>query len=316
MPNWIMPNRIMPDRLPDSGAPEAHRCGTAALVGRPNVGKSTLLNALIGWRLSIAGPKPQTTRHRILGVLTRPQGQILFLDTPGMHRDGGRAINRQLNRAARQAIAQADVAVQVIEAGRWSGEDQLVWEALAQSTQPRLLALNKVDAKKDKKQLLPFIAQVCETHAYDAVYLVSARRRDGLIELESGILQRLPVAPPNFAADELTDRSERFLAAELVREQVMLRLAQELPYAATVEIDDFREGENRAEIEASIWVEREGQKGIVIGAGGAQLKAIGSAARRAMEQVFERRVHLRLWVKVRENWSDDEAALRRFGYSD
>jgi GTPase len=293
-----------------------HRCGTAALVGRPNVGKSTLLNALIGSRLSIVGPKPQTTRHRILGILTRPQGQILFLDTPGLHRDVGRAINRQLNRAARQAIGEADVAVQVIEAGRWSGEDELVWKALAESGRPRLLALNKIDAKKDKKALLPLIAKIGQTHAYDGVFLVSARRRDGLAELERGILEHLPAAPPVYAEDELTDRSERFLAAELVREQLMLRLAQELPYATTVEIDDFSEGGKRAEIGATIWVEREGQKAIVIGAGGAQLKIIGSAARRAMEQVFERRVFLRLWVKVRENWSDDEASLRRFGYSD
>jgi GTP-binding protein Era len=302
--------------VPKTATPGAHHCGTAALVGRPNVGKSTLLNALVGWRLSIAGPKPQTTRHRILGILTRAKGQILFLDTPGLHRDSGRAINRQLNRAARQAIGEADVAIQVIDAGRWSGEDQLVWNALAESTRPRLLALNKIDAQKDKKALLPFIAKVCETRAYDGVFLVSARRRDGLAELEQGILDHLPIAPAVYAEDELTDRSERFLAGELVREQLMLRLAQELPYATTVEIEEFKEAGKRSEITATIWVEREGQKAIVIGAGGAQLKIIGSAARRAMEQVFERRVFLRLWVKVRENWSDDEAALRRFGYSD
>jgi GTP-binding protein Era len=300
----------------ETAMPETHRCGTAALVGRPNVGKSTLLNALVGWRLSIAGPKPQTTRHRILGILTRPQGQILFLDTPGLHRDSGRAINRQLNRAARQAIGEADVAIHVIDAGRWSGEDELVWSALAESARPRLLALNKIDAQKDKKALLPFIAKISETRAYDGVFLVSARRRDGLTELEQAILDHLPIAPATYAEDELTDRSERFLAAELVREQLMLRLAQELPYATTVEIEEFKESDKRSEITATIWVEREGQKAIVIGAGGAQLKIIGSAARRAMEQVFERRVFLRLWVKVRENWSDDEAALRRFGYSD
>ena len=300
----------------ESAAPATHRCGTAALVGRPNVGKSTLLNALVGWRLSIAGPKPQTTRHRILGILTRPAGQILFLDTPGLHRTSGRAINRQLNRAARQAIGAADVAVQVIEAGRWGSEDQLVWDALAATGRPRLLVLNKIDAQKDKKALLPFIAQLGETHAYDGVFLISARRRDGLAELEQAIVDRLPMAPTAYSADELTDRSERFLAAELVREQLMLRLAQELPYSTTVEIEQFSEGDKRIEITATIWVEREGQKAIVIGAGGAQLKIIGSAARRAMEQVLERRVFLRLWVKVRENWSDDEAALRRFGYCD
>lgn len=292
------------------------RCGTVALVGRPNVGKSTLLNALIGWRLSIAGPKPQTTRHRILGVLTREHAQVLFLDTPGLHQGRAHALNRQLNRAARGAIGEADGAVQVVEAGRWTGEDEAVYSALASSGHPRFLAVNKVDAKKDKKQLLPFLAEISSKRTYDAVYMVSARKRDGLAELEQGLIARLPERPPLYAADEITDRNERFLAAELVREQAMLQLAQELPYAVSVEVSEFREGERGVEIEATLWVEREGQKGIVIGEGGSRLKAIGSAARKSMEHLFERRVHLRLWVKVVENWSDDEAALRRFGYAD
>ena len=291
------------------------RCGTVALVGRPNVGKSTLLNAMLGWHLSIAGPKPQTTRHRILGILTRPQGQILFLDTPGMHRSGGRAINRQLNRAARQAIAEADVTVQIVEAGRWTAEDTQVWNAL-DPRRPRLLAINKVDTSKNKAILLPFIEKISSERPFDAVFLVSARRRDGLDKLERGIIERLPQAPAIYAEDELTDRSERFLAGEMVREQVMLRLSNELPYAATVEVTQFSEEEGRSVIHATIWIEREGQKAIVIGAGGAQLKAIGTAARRVMEKAFGRRVHLQLWVRVRENWSDDEAALKRFGYAE
>lgn len=294
-----------------------HRCGTAAIVGRPNVGKSTLLNALVGQRISITGPKPQTTRHRILGIVTRAQGQILLLDTPGLHRGVEQAINRQLNRAARGALAEADVIAHVIEAGRWTAEDEAVWQAVSVSKAFKLLAINKVDAQKDKKQLLPFIQKISADHAYDAIYLISASRRDGLPELENAIIEHLPIAPAVFGEDEVTDRNERFLAAELVREQVMLRLAQELPYAVAVEIETFTERpKGGAEIHAVIWVEREGQKGIVIGAGGAQLKAIGSAARRAMEQVLDRRVFLKLWVKVRENWSDDEAALRRFGYED
>jgi GTP-binding protein Era len=306
---------MTPDRSAAAAA-ERHRCGTAALVGRPNVGKSTLLNALLGWHLSIVGPKPQTTRHKILGILTRPAGQILFVDTPGLHRGGGRALNRRLNRGAREALAQADLAVHLIEAGRWTGEDQLVWEALAAAKLPRLLVLNKIDTRQNKETLLPFLAEVSATHAYDGVYLVSAKSRDGLAELELGIIEHLPPGAAIYADDELTDRSERFLAAELVREQLMLRLAQELPYSTAVEIHEFSDGAARAEIEATIWVEREGQKAIVIGAGGMQLKAIGSAARRKMEKLFERRVHLKLWVKVRENWSDDEAALKRFGYTD
>jgi GTP-binding protein Era len=295
----------------------AYRCGTAALVGRPNVGKSTLLNALIGWRLSIVSPKPQTTRHRILGVLTDPTSQILFLDTPGMHKTAGRAINRQLNKAARQTIAEADVVVQVAEAGRWSAEDQAVYEAsTGREGRAHLLVLNKIDAKKDKKILLPFIAELDGSHAFDGIFLVSAHKKDGLDELLAAIRGRLPENPPAFADDEITDRSERFLAAELIREQVMRQLSQELPYSTTVEIEDFRQGDVRDEIDAVIWVEREGQKPIVIGEGGLMLKAIGTAARKAMTRLFERRVHLRLWVKVRENWSDDEGALRRFGYAD
>jgi GTP-binding protein Era len=295
----------------------SYRCGTAALVGRPNVGKSTLLNALIGWRLSIVSPKPQTTRHRILGVLTNTTSQILFLDTPGMHKTGGRALNRQLNKSARQTLAEADVVVQVAEAGRWTSEDQAVYEAsTGRGERPHLLALNKIDAKKDKKILLPFIAELNASRTFDGIFLVSARQKDGLDELLAAIRSRLPLNPPAFGDDEITDRSERFLAAELIREQMMRQLSQELPYSTTVEIEDFREGDERDEIDAVIWVEREGQKAIVIGEGGLMLKAIGTAARKAMLRLFEKRVHLRLWVKVRENWSDDEGALRRFGISD
>jgi GTP-binding protein Era len=292
-----------------------HRCGLVALLGRPNVGKSTLQNALVGFRVSIVSPKPQTTRHRILGIATKPGAQILFVDTPGMHTEAKRAINRQLNRAARGAIDEVDVLVHVIEAGRWTDEDERVWQALRSAAKPVLLAMNKVDAIKDRSQLLPFIAQVSEGRDYAAVLLVSARRADGLKELEREIVTRLPLAPPVYGEDEITDRSERFLAAELVREQLMRQLGQELPYSCTVEIEQFGEREDGvAEIGAVIWVERAGQKAIVIGAAGARLKEVGTAARLAMERLFERRVFLRLWVRVRENWSDDEAALKRFGY--
>jgi GTP-binding protein Era len=298
---------------PESGA---HRTGTVAVVGRPNVGKSTLLNALVGERLSITGPKPQTTRHRILGIASRPDAQILLVDTPGLQRSDGRAIGRQLNRSARQALADADLLVHVVEAGRWSGEDEDVWQALSATRQPRVLAVNKIDRLRDKGLLLPFIAKVTAQRSYDAVIPIAAKTGDGVAELERAIVERLPFGPPLRGDDELTDRSERFLAAERIREQLMLRLSQELPYATTVEIESFEDGAKGADIAAVIWVERAGQKAIVIGAGGEQLKAIGSAARLAMQRLFGRKVHLRLWVKVRENWSDDEAALRRFGYAE
>ncbi|MCQ4163187.1 GTPase Era [Tahibacter harae] len=300
---------------PPADHPADHRCGLVALLGRPNVGKSTLQNALVGFRVSIVSPKPQTTRHRILGIATRPGAQILFVDTPGMHAEAKRAINRQLNRAARGAIDEVDVLIHVIEAGRWNDEDERVWQALRAAGKPVLLAINKVDAVKDRSQLLPFIAQTTQGRDYAAVLLVSARRADGLKELEREIVARLPLAPPVYGEDEITDRSERFLAAELVREQLMRQLGQELPYSCTVEIEQFGEREDGvSEIGAVIWVERAGQKAIVIGAAGARLKEVGTAARLAMERLFERRVFLRLWVRVRENWSDDEAALKRFGY--
>jgi GTPase len=205
----------------------------------------------------------------------------------------------------------------VIEAGRWTDEDQALYEALAEQAIPRLLVINKVDLSKDKTALLPFVAELSEKHSFDAVHYVSALKRKGLEALTQDILKRLPVRAPVFGEDEITDRSERFLAAEMVREQLMLRLDQELPYATTVEIEQFKDREDGvAEIHAVIWVERDGQKAIVIGQGGAQLKAIGTAARRHMERMFDRKVFLRLWVKVREGWVDDESMLKQFGYTD
>jgi GTP-binding protein Era len=293
------------------------RCGLVALAGRPNVGKSTLLNALIGFRLSIVSPRPQTTRHRILGINTSDAGQIMYVDTPGLHRGAKRAMNRSLNRAARAAISDVDLVVQVIEAGRWTDEDEVLYAALTEQTTPRLLVINKVDLSKDKGAMLPFVAQLTATHSFDEIHYVSALKKHGLKELEQGILHRLPVQAPVFGGDEVTDRSERFLAAEMVREQLMLRLDQELPYATTVEIEQFSDRpDGIAEVHAVIWVERDGQKAIVIGNGGAQLKAIGSSARRNMERMFERKVFLKLWVKVREGWVDDDAMLKKFGYTD
>src|SRR5690625_1226642 len=298
-------------------ASDDFRCGLVALVGRPNVGKSTLLNTLIGFRLSIVSPRPQTTRHRILGISTSAVGQILYVDTPGLHRGAKRAMNRSLNRAARSAIAEVDVAVQLVEAGRFTDEDAAVHAALLERNVPRLLAVNKVDKQKDKRDMLPFVADVTAGHDFDEVFYVSALRRDGLPELTDGIIRRLPRQAAIFGEDDVTDRSERFLAAEMVREQLMRRLDQELPYATTVVIEGFDERDDGVtEIHAVIWVERQGQKAIVIGRGGERLKDIGSSARRTMERVFERRIYLRLWVKVREGWVDDENALKRFGYTD
>ena len=297
-------------------APAAHRFGQVALLGRPNVGKSTLLNALVGSSLSIVSPKPQTTRHRILGIATLDGAQLAFLDTPGLHLGGKRAMNRQLNRVARHVPDDADVLVHVIAAPRWTDEDEQVWQLVSRYDTPRLLAINKIDRLRDKAALLPFVSRVTSGRDYAGVHFLRATHGDGNDALLNDIVRHLPVAEARYGKDELTDRSERFLAAEMIREQLMLRLNEELPYATTVEIEKFEQDGGLARIAAAIWVERDGQKGIVVGAGGAQLKAIGSSARRRMEALFGTRVFLELWVKVRENWSDDEASLRQFGYTE
>lgn len=291
------------------------RCGSVAIVGRPNVGKSTLLNALIAAHLSIVTPRAHTTRQRILGIANPEGGQILYLDTPGLHRDAKRAINRSLNRAVHAAIADADVAVQVVTAERWDDEDAAVHAALATRAIPRLLAVNKIDRIPEKERLLPFVASLVRSFAWDEVFMVSAQRRTGLAELERAILARLPEDEARCDVESFTDRSERFLVGELVREQLMRQLGEELPYATTVEIERFEDRRDGiTDIAAVVWVEREGQKAIVIGAGGRRAKAIGSAARREIEKLLGRRVFLKLWVRVREGWSDDEKALREFGY--
>lgn len=295
---------------------QGHRYGTVAIVGRPNVGKSTLLNALLGTRLSIVTPKPQTTRHRILGVVTRPDAQVAFLDTPGLHEGGKRALNRQLNRVARQVPEEADLLVHVVDGTRRHAEDEAVRRLVAAQRAPCILAVNKVDRLPDKSVLLAFSQSMMQEHAYAAVHFIAARRGDGVQALLDDVVRHLPEGPARFGEDEYTDRSERFLVAEFVREQLMRQLGEELPYATAVEIERYVDEPTITRIGAVIWVERDGQKSIVIGAGGAQLKKIGSAARRAMEQMLGRRVFLELWVRVRESWSDDQAALRQFGYSE
>lgn len=292
------------------------RAGHVALVGRPNVGKSSLLNALIGQRLCIVSPRPQTTRHRILGVATREAGQIGYLDTPGIHSGTGKALNRQLNRTAHTALSGADVCVHVVEALRFGAEDRAVAEAALAAGIPCILAINKIDRVKDKTQLLPFIAEVATGRDYAGVFLVSARRQTGLEDLERAVIAALPEQEPLYEVDTLTDRSERFLAAELLREQLMRHLGQELPYSTTVEIQQFVSEGRLRRIHAVIWVEREGQKAIVIGEKGERLRAMASKARVAMEALFDGRVFLETWVKVRRGWSDDERALREFGYAE
>lgn len=294
----------------------AFRAGTIAVLGRPNVGKSTLVNAMVGAKVSIVSPRPQTTRHRLLGIASFPEGQLVLVDTPGIHGQQKRAMNRMMNRAARGAVEGVDAAMLVIEAGRWTDDDSLAYQALKASGVPCVLVINKVDKFPDKGVLLPFMAEVTREREFSSVYPLSALKKRGLDGLVKTLLQLVPEAEAMYPDDEITDRSERFLAGELVREQLMTRLGEELPYSATVEIEKFELDGEMLRIAAVVWVEREGQKPIVIGKGGERLKAISTGARIGMEKLFGRKVFLETWCRVREGWSDDEAALRRFGYSD
>ena len=294
----------------------AFRAGTIAVLGRPNVGKSTLVNAMVGAKVSIVSPRPQTTRHRLLGIASFPGGQLVLVDTPGIHGQQKRAMNRMMNRAARGAVEGVDAAMLVIEAGRWTDDDSLAYQALKASGVPCVLVINKVDKFPDKGALLPFIAEVTREREFTSVYPLSALKKRGLDGLVKTLLGLVPEAEAMYPDDEITDRSERFLAGELVREQLMTRLGEELPYSATVEIEKFELDGEMLRIAAVVWVEREGQKPIVIGKGGERLKAISTGARIGMEKLFGRKVFLETWCRVREGWSDDEAALRRFGYSD
>ena len=291
-----------------------HHAGHVAVIGRPNVGKSTLVNALVGFKISITSNRPQTTRHRLLGIATFPHGQLMLVDTPGLHREQKRAMNRWMNRAARGALEGVDAALLVIEAPRWDDEDTLAYDALKQAGVPVVLAVNQVDRVKDKTTLLPFLAEIAKDRDFAAVHPISALKKKGLEPLVDDLLKVMPEQPPLYGEDEITDKSQRFLAGELVREQLMRLLGAELPYATTVEIEKFELDGKMWRINAVIWVEREGQRRIVIGAKGARLKAVGSAARLALNEMFGRRVHLNTWVKVRAGWSDDDRMLQRLGH--
>jgi GTP-binding protein Era len=299
--------------LPEGAA----RCGIAALVGRPNVGKSTLLNALLGQKVSIVSPRPQTTRTRIHGVLTRPGMQIIFADLPGIHSKQPRAINRYMNRTALASLADSDVNLFVIEALRWTDEDERALAELRAAKRPILLLINKVDRAQPKERLLPFIAEISQKADFAEVVPLSALKRKNIERLPATIARYLPESPLLYPPDQLTDASDRFMAAEIIREKLTRRLQEEVPYGLVVEIEGMGEAEDepgKLVIQAVIWVERTGHKAIVIGKGGELLKEIGTAARLDLKRHFGRPVHLELWVKVREGWSDDENALRKFGF--
>ncbi|WP_346836833.1 GTPase Era [Microbulbifer sp. SAOS-129_SWC] len=292
------------------------RVGYVAIVGRPNVGKSTLLNHLLGQKLAITSRKPQTTRHNMLGIKTEGANQIIFVDTPGLHADQDKAINRYMNRAAASAARDVDVVVFVVERTRWTEGDQLVADKLRGLKCPLIIAVNKVDQLDDKAGLLPQLQALAEQHPKAEIVPISALRGVNLDALEAEIVKRLPEGQHFFPEDQITDRSSRFLAAEIVREKVIRQLGAEVPYQVTVEVEEFAQDGPILHISAAILVERSGQKRIIIGNKGERIKQIGSQARQDMERLFDSKVMLNLWVKVKSGWSDDERALRSLGYRD
>ena len=292
------------------------RCGYVAIVGRPNVGKSTLLNHILGQKICITSRKPQTTRHNMLGIKTEGPNQIIFVDTPGLHGDQEKAINRYMNRAAISSTRDVDVVVFVVERARWTEGDELVAQKLRGLKCPLIIAVNKVDQLEDKGELLPQLQELSARFPDAEIVPLSALRNANLDALENVIVERLPEGTHFFEEDQITDRSSRFLAAEIVREKVMRQLGAEIPYAVTVEVEEFSQEGKVLHISAAILVERSGQKRILIGTKGERIKQIGQQARLDMERLFDSKVMLNLWVKVKSGWSDDERALRSLGYID
>ncbi len=292
------------------------RSGYVAIVGRPNVGKSTLLNYILRQKISITSRKPQTTRHQVLGIHTKDNYQIVFVDTPGLHPSGERAINRYMNRAASSALLDVDAIVMVIDRMNWSAGDDYVLERVLQAERPVLLAVNKVDLLQDKGALLPWLAELSARGSFTDIVPVSALTRHNVDHLEDAVVAMLPEGDFLFPEDQVTDRSQRFLVAELIREKIMRQLGDELPYATAVEVESFKDDGRIVHIHALILVEREGQKRILIGDKGGRLKSIGQQARVDIEEMLESKVMLKLWVKVKGGWSDDDRALKSLGYDD
>lgn len=291
-------------------------CGFVALIGRPNVGKSTLMNHLLKQKISITSRKPQTTRHRILGINTTEAGQAIYMDTPGMHNNEKRALNRYLNRTAETALLGVDVIVWLIDGLSWHEYDEVIFKKLEQAGLPVILAVNKVDKVKDKEAILAFFAEARHRFPFEHLIPISALKKTNLDQLESLIFELLPESGLIYPEDQITDRPERFLAAEIIREKLTRRLGDELPYELTVEIERYEENTDITKIYAIIWVERLTQKNIVIGKQGEMLKKVGTDARHDIEKLIGQKVYLQLWVKVKKGWSDNERALQSLGFND
>jgi len=292
------------------------RCGYVAIIGRPNVGKSTLLNYILGQKLCITSRKPQTTRHQILGIKTTPTAQAIYVDTPGVHKDSPRAMNRYMNRTAHSIIDDVSVVLFIVEAGVWSDKDEWVLEKVKTTKNPVILVINKVDQLDDKAKLLPFMQKLSQLHTFKSIIPVSALKGKYIEDLETEVESLLDVSEPIFPEDQFTDRSMKFFAAEIIREKLMRQLGQELPYDLTVIIEKFKEVDDKININAVILVERKNQKLIIIGNQGQRLKKVGTQARIDMEKMFDCKVFIEIWVKVKSGWADDELMLKSLGYTD
>ena len=290
------------------------KCGYVAIIGKPNVGKSTLLNALIGTKISIVSPKPQTTRNQILGIKSQDEVQIVYIDTPGLHKAEKRAMNRYMNRLANAVILDANVVVFMMDATRWDEEDERILAKLAEDNVPVILVINKIDKLDDKKYILPLIEKFNAKHTFLHIIPLSARRKENIESLEKILESLMPEGPHLFPDEQITDKNERFQIAEIIREKLIRETQQELPYTTTVVIESMKEVDKLLEINAEIWVEREGQKPIVIGKNGELLKRIGTLARKEIVKLLGRKIFLRLWVKVKSDWTDDEKMLGGLGF--
>lgn len=293
-----------------------NKCGYVAVIGRPNVGKSTLINRIVGEKVSIVTAKPQTTRHQILAIKTTSKGQILFIDTPGMHVGHKKALNKYMNRAAASAVLDVDLVLFLVEALVWTKDDEQALKALENIKTPVILVINKSDLAKNKEKLLPYVHQIFQQYEFQEVYYTAASKGKGVADLEDKIVQLLPESENYYQEDQLTDKSTKYLISELIREQLMLRLHQEIPYSVTVEVESYKDTGNIVHIHALIWCEREMQKNMIIGKQGETLKQIGSSARREIELLVAKKVNLKMWVRVKTAWANNNRLLQELGYKD
>jgi GTP-binding protein Era len=293
-----------------------NKCGYVAVIGRPNVGKSTLINRVVGEKVSIVTAKPQTTRHQIMAISTTKKGQILFIDTPGLHQGYKKALNKYMNKAAASAVLDVDLILFLVESLKWTKDDEQALKALQYTQTPVILVINKADLIKNKEKLLPFANEIFQKYKFAEIFYISASKGKGTQDLENKIYQLLPESENFYAEDQLTDKSTKYLISELIREQLMLRLHQELPYSLTVEVESYKDKGDIVHVHALIWVEREQQKNMLIGKHGESLKHVGINARKEIQDLVGKKVHLKLWAKVKSAWADNDRLLQQLGYKD